>query len=429
MIQVFKKSFDAALGLCFLFLVLPSNLYSESLYKNTFPRLLGMNIGAKNYDSEEYQKKLARLDIAILAFMPGWKAKNNSAKEIRKAVRKLKQLNPDILLGQYTIMNESYSDLEDYSAHKDKIDKINNEDWWLRNKQGKKVAWTNRYPVHEVNFLEWSTPDAFGRRYPEWLAIRDYKLFFSPVPEFDIWYFDNVMRGPRIASAKWKPDGKAESGNSPAIRAAYRRAHSKEWDTARELRPDIILMGNADNNLSYPEYRGRLQAVFLEGLMGKRWSIESRKGWYIMMNYYFAAAENTAPPHIVGFNVAGDPENYQFFRYAFTSCLMGNGYFSFTNKKKGYSSVPWFDEYNLDLGNAVDSPQTAPWYNGVYKRMFENGVVLVNPTPYRVEVKLDQPYYLLSGKQDKTTNTGKRVLRVSIPSRDGLVLSRMAISQ
>ena len=36
-------------------------------------RLLGMNIGAKNYDDTAYQTQLARLDVVILGFYPGWR--------------------------------------------------------------------------------------------------------------------------------------------------------------------------------------------------------------------------------------------------------------------------------------------------------------------------------------------------------------------
>src|SRR5687767_7963764 len=37
------------------------------------PKLMGMNIGAKNYDNPKYNADLSRLDIAILGFHPGWR--------------------------------------------------------------------------------------------------------------------------------------------------------------------------------------------------------------------------------------------------------------------------------------------------------------------------------------------------------------------
>src|SRR5882672_9079243 len=37
----------------------------------TFPRLMGMNIGVKNYESAAYQAAMARLDVVILGFYRG----------------------------------------------------------------------------------------------------------------------------------------------------------------------------------------------------------------------------------------------------------------------------------------------------------------------------------------------------------------------
>src|SRR5690242_924834 len=69
---------------------------------STFPRLMGMNIGTKNYDDPEYQKDLARMDVVILGFYRGWQPAGyapSATLAMRKAVRALKALNPRILVG------------------------------------------------------------------------------------------------------------------------------------------------------------------------------------------------------------------------------------------------------------------------------------------------------------------------------------------
>ena len=43
-------------------------------------------------------------------------------------------------------------------------------------------------------------------------------------------------------------------------------------------------MGNTDGDLSEPEYAGQLEGAFLEGLMGKSWSIETWGGWSKVMS-------------------------------------------------------------------------------------------------------------------------------------------------
>ena len=63
-----------------------------------------------------------------------------------------------------------------------------------------------------------------------------------------------------------------------------------------------------------------------------------------MMQRYHTVMTNTRAPHLVGFNVHGQTNDYRFFRYAYTSCLLEDGCFCFTDAKKEYSSVAWFDD-------------------------------------------------------------------------------------
>ncbi len=389
-------------------------------WKETFPKLMGMNIGAKNYHDQAYQQQLARLDIVILGFYRGWNPLHSS-NPVRTTLKKLKSLNPNLKIGQYTILNEAYDNKKN-TANMDQYHKLYKEGWWLKDSKDRKVQWTSKYSAWDINFTQWSLPDSKGRRYPEWLAERNFNLFFSKIPEFDIWYFDNVMINPRIKKADWNLDGKDEKGSEPEVAKACRKGHVAEWNAARPLAPELVFIGNPDNDLSSPEYKEKLQGAFLEALMGKSWSLETWQGWSAMMKRYRAVIKNTIEPRIIGFNVCGVPENYRFFRYAFTSCLLDDGYFSFTDKNKGYSSVPWFDEYDVDLGIPIDPPQTRPWKNGVFRRRFENGVVLVNPNRTDARIEIEPGYKKINGKQDKKVNNGEPVSELNIPCKDGVVL-------
>lgn len=389
----------------------------------SFPRLIGMNIGGKNYHERTYQQQIARLDIAILSFYQGWNPIDRK-EPIRYVVRSLKALNPRILLGQYSILSEAYDDPADV-ASVDIREKLIRERWWLRRADGRKVQWTAVYKTWETNITDWVKPDVQGLRLPQWMAHREYRLFFGSVPEFGIWYFDNVMSNQRVKRADWDLDGRDDSGDDPRIQAAFRRGEAAEWEEARRLAPYVILMGNTDNDLSYPEYRNKLQGAFLEGLMGQSWSIERWGGWQKMMERYQNVFNNLLPPKIVGFNVSGRVDDYKFFRYAYTSCLMNNGYFSFTDSAKSYSSVPWFDEYDAKLGVAVDGPQTSAWRSELYRRRFEKGVVFVNPTDHTQTVDVEPGYRRIVGKQDPIVNDGRPVgSTIVVPARDGIVLIR-----
>jgi hypothetical protein len=159
-------------------------------------------------------------------------------------------------------------------------------------------------------------------------------------------------------------------------------------------------------------------------MMGKSWSLEKTAGWPGMMRRYLSVRDHLRPPGIVGFNVAGDPQDFRFFRYAFGSCLLGDGYFSFTDQRAGYSSVPWFDEYEVRLGKAIDPAPSAPWSNGVYRRRYEHAMVLVNPDGVARSVSPGPGWRRLKGRQAPTVNSGERADEISLAPRDAIVLVR-----
>jgi len=395
----------------------------------SFPRLMGINIGAKNYQDADYQKELARMDVVVLAFYRGWQPDGyapTTTLAIRKVVKAIKARNPKILVGQYTILNEAYDD-PDNRADQDKRDKLYASKWWLLNAAGRKVQWTSQYRAWEVNLTAWSRADADGRRWPQWLAEREYAVFFRDIPEFDIVFLDGVG-APRV-TADWNLDGRNDDRKDPGILSAHYAGHLAEWNRLRELAPKRLLIGNTDNDLANPQWRGQLDGGLLEGQMGLSWSLETWAGWDKMMERYRAVLKNTRPPRIVGFNVHGSPTDYRFFRYAYASCLLDDGYFSFTDKSVDYSSVPWFDEYGHKLGNARSGPPTIAWSQEVWRRDFENGVVLVNPTMFAKTVKLEPGLRRLVGNQDPAINDGSPASLVTLASKDGIVLLRQLAIQ
>jgi len=241
------------------------------------------------------------------------------------------------------------------------------------------------------------------------------------MPFWDIWYFDNIFFQSRVV-ADWDLDGKDDDPSSKKIQTALQEAHISEWQVAKSLRPDIYLMGNSDNDLSLENYQNKLNGAFLEALMGYSWSLEVQEGWNAMMERYHSVLKNTLYPNLVAFNIAGDPRNYKLLRYGLCSCLLNDGYFSFNDEEIEYSSVPWFDEYDIDLGLPLEPPAYDSWVQGIYKREFTNGLVLVNPTPQKVEVKLDKYYWKIKGKQDSLQNDGSRIIKVSLDTKDGIIL-------
>jgi hypothetical protein len=228
-----------------------------------------------------------------------------------------------------------------------------------------------------------------------------------------------------MSEVDWNGDGFNQKKSDPQVQNDYRLGNQREWVAARKLQPGVLLMGNADNDLGYAEYTQQLQGSLQECLIGKRWSVENRRGWVAMMDRYQQAIKNTAPPKMVVFHACGDPEDKRFFRYAFASSLLDNGWFSFTDTEKGHSSVPWFDEYDIDLGRPAQEPVSEKDSNGLYVRKFEYGTVYLNTnlfTSIKIEVKVAEGVSSLSSLPTRSLSTEDGKFYLTVNSRDGVIL-------
>jgi hypothetical protein len=135
---------------------------------------------AKNYHEPKYNADLSRLDVAILGFHPGWAGRPRRRRDRRRTVRQITARNPSILLGQYTILNESSDDVVRTAASRDRIDKLNDEGLvgcaapMAPRPRGR----ASTRPSTSTS-PEWSRPDRNGDRYPQWLARRDFSASSS----------------------------------------------------------------------------------------------------------------------------------------------------------------------------------------------------------------------------------------------------------
>ncbi|MGB4064294.1 MAG: putative glycoside hydrolase [Azonexus sp.] len=390
---------------------------SAVLQNAGFPRLFAMAFMEQGINRPEVQAQLAKYDIVILGFRPKWEQTTHAS--IQSVVKSIKRLNPNILLGNYSILSEACIEYKDVTKERTAI--LDIQQWWLTKADSTRVSLNPKTCRLEINFTEFTKPDPWGRRYPEWAADWFYREYYSGVPEFDFWYFDAVRFRTWIKEADWKEVGENQRGDDSSLWPVYRRGQAAHFKAAQRLSPDMLFIANTDNNLSSMEYKGVLDAAFLECLMGKPWSFETRNGWQSMMNLYRSVSNNLRGPKTTVFGVCGNPNDYKFFRYSFASSLMGNGYFSFANSDI-YGIPPWFDEYNVDLGHATEMPPLAPIKSGLFKRTFENGLVLVNPTDKSITFAVPPGYRHIYGQQDYSVNNGQVVNQVVIPGKDGLIL-------
>jgi hypothetical protein len=353
----------------------------------------------------------------VLDFFPGWRQGRGSPDPIGDVLRAIKQLNPSIRIAQYTSLVDGPLQVADKSR---KLDDMN---WWLQNSRGDRQRNSPAYQAYDVNITEWAKPDDQGRRYPEWVAERDFHELHEPHPEIDIWYLDNTSSKPMVAHADWRGEGRDQSADDPGIARAFRMGHVRGWQRIRQLQPSAWIMANSDD-VSSPEYSGKLNGAYMESLYGKSWSLGTWGGWGKVMDRYRATMRNTLAPRLVGFGVAGHDDDYALMRFGLASCLMDDGYYSYTTLERQYSTAPWFDEFDADLGQPIEPPSLQAWQGPVFRRRFERGMALVNPSMLPASVDVGGGYRFIAGRQDPDVNSGRRAGRVTLPGRGGLVLVR-----
>ncbi len=129
----------------------------------------------------------------------------------------------------------------------------------------------------------------------------------------------------------------------------------------------------------------------------------------------------------------GFTPNYQKMRFGLTTALLGDGYFSYEINTNGhaYLGLLWFDEYDNAgagkgyLGKPVKDAFVARDLGSegkVYRRDFENGIVICNPTSQEITVDLGDTFTLIKGTQVPEINTGEKVSSISITGLDGRIL-------
>lgn len=122
----------------------------------------------------------------------------------------------------------------------------------------------------------------------------------------------------------------------------------------------------------------------------------------------------------------GGQTDYRSMRWGFSLATIAGAYYE--PYATSHEDVFIYDEFTGGstvgkrgwLGAPVSPPTKLG--NGVWRRDFENGIVLNNSTSAPQTVVLGRPYRRLSGTQAPEVNNGATVTSVTIPAGDGLFL-------
>jgi hypothetical protein len=382
-------------------------IYTEPVvYSKPKLALVDYRGGVTSITSPARMDEVSRFGFIILGLYPSIGLAN-----ITTFVQGIKQRNPNALVFNYTDLSDVSKTLTTTDDQYPLMQWVNANNAWLYRADGKTLvqsfAQAGRY---DINFLT-----------PGWQAFKvAYDQKVLPPNTFNGILVDNCVNLTRQPADFYKV-GVDYPAKNPTASQAYRASRKMFIQLHQNTQPQLQVVGNIENDsLTSPEYRGIIDHGFLEAVIGETWSNETWAGWDKMMGWYKDAINGVTVKDSVVFNVHGLPTDFALNRYGLASCMLDNGYYSFS-ANSSYSSTPaWFDEFDAPIGKPIAAAikQT----NGVWSRQYENGLVLVNPDKINAQTFDATGYKFITGVQDPTVNTGLAASVVTLPARSGLLL-------
>jgi hypothetical protein len=382
----------------------------------------------------------------------------------------IKSRNPDVKLIKYSNPHQRRNDVAAEQWIRDKLSREKggggNDDWWMRDAANNRIfggAGASKTNQWRINPTLRTTPDARGFRHPQWFA----RYWHAAPTDSGDWVAPaGSSKGYGLKGGDWDGvfgvdqyitknhgegnidydnDGSNDDVWSSTVRGWVMEGQKAYRDAWYALEPKFLFFGNVlhmlgENETIPASFFGTYDGVLVQDIT-KLYEPRAGDGWGKMMAAYRRALALTKGPKIAMFHSnIGDWKlkypsvnysNYRWNRYGLTSCLMDNGYYA-VMIEDGPPELDWFDEFDggeLDmvgyLGQAMDPPQTSAWSQGVYRREFYNGLVLVNPKGNGARtVNVGEGWKKIVGRQDPKHNDGQSVTSITLDEQDGIILLR-----
>lgn len=332
----------------------------------------------------------------------------------------MRQINPDIKILAYVPMVEVIKSVNGFDPKSLRYKLVSNipESWYLIGTGGNRLTfWPGNWTVNVTD----ECPLAGGQRWNEYLP-NFIKNEMMPTGFWDGIFFDNGWQGVTYfvgGNIDLNRDGRA-AGSADANRLWQEGVGKTLERTSSLIGSDRLVVLNDG-----PGYAEHTQGVMIENL--------DRYGWEAGMKEYRDSIYESRRPSANILNVntqnTGRRDDYRRFRFGYASSLLFDGFYSFDFGDQDHGQTWWYDEYDAYLGAPKGAAQnlTGPGNeigSGIWKREFENGLIIVNSTWQNQDVDLLGEYEKLHGTQDPGVNDGSIVSDVMVSPQDGIILIR-----
>lgn len=304
----------------------------------------------------------------------------------------------------------------------------------------------NRPPdtyIGETNITNYCPADSNGKKFSAWFPYNVRTTYMDATPGFAGNWCDGVGLEPNNgADGDWKNDGVFRDGSS--ILSDWQTGYKALFTAFRSEMPTKLQLGNVatwgtqvdkfGQNIS--TYQDMLDGGLLELWYGNSVSDIGPDGsgntnWSTAMAKYRLALSILKAPKLLNLQCNFNLTDYKSVRFCYCSTLLEDGYMTPQPYEASWDHPEyqawWYDEFGSNLGSPTESGTSqSPWQNGVYRRTYQNGCVLVCPpgTGSRT-VTMDRACHKLTGTQAPSVNDGSSIAvggTVTIPDNDGLVL-------
>ena len=386
--------------------------------KDTYPKLANyfLKWTIADYEVEE----LAKWDVLILDM----EVQENS----RAQLLEIRELNPDIVILAYITSQEANADIynSEWSSEATLRKRLVNniyDGWWLKNSSGSRVSnWPGTYML---NLTDGAKLNSNNQKWNEYLP----KFIAEEIISTGLWdgiFYDNIWGDVAWAGSNLDADNNNQVDAVATLNSNWASGTKKMLQTTRNLIGDnYLILGNGK---VYTGYQSFLNGVMFENFPA---SWESNGDWASILTTYRNIKNNNDTPNITIINsYDSNRQNYKKIRYGLASTLMENhGYFSFDFSNSDHGQVWWYDEYNVNLGQAVSSAynlldkNNTSYTKGLWRRDFTEASVIINSTDKeQLYIFNNEEFERINGSQDRSVNNGSIINYIKLAAKDAIIL-------
>jgi len=382
-----------------------------------FPRIANC-YGAKltPQTTRDELDKLARYDLLIGGTSCDWR-KADQAAAFKKNLAYLRKVNPHILVLEFSSSAPYLAKWENQEGFP--------ADGWLLTPDGQTInGWPGSKMINllHADVIAWMV----GRSRDGVTAHAHHGTFIDCMgPHFDWWACEIATGKPYQVDAD--RDGKPD--NKEQLDRWWKKA---KLDMARQVREAIgprgIFMGNQAGRETFDVINGILLEDYLD------YVLDGKRTWRSVLDDYLywtgtphrpnvttiVSSSGVEPPFDAWQLGKAEQEKLlesgrrlqQRMRFGLTTTLMGDGYFAYDLHTRWRGQHWWYAEYDAPLGYPRAAAREYP--DGTWRRPFDGGLVVVNPTTVPVELQTEAPA--------RDASSGQTGLTFTVPPQDGRIL-------